>query len=101
MDLFMQLDKLPLIKSGYSVNVRSDRFEVRKQEISFLESKEFIKVWNEVMDELDPLANDKNIQKIFWRAHIADFLFENSFSPGHDMSNAERMLGSSVESYSS
>jgi hypothetical protein len=78
----MHLNKLPLIKRGQSVNVSLDRFEVKKQEISFLENEEFVKVWNEVMEELRPLANDKNIQKIFWRAHVADSLFKNSFFPG-------------------
>jgi hypothetical protein len=78
----MVLKKLPLIKVGQILSVRSDRFEIKKQEVSFLESEQFTKAWNEVMEELGLLANDKNLEKIFWRTHIANALFTNSYFPG-------------------
>ena len=78
----MHFNKIPLVGCGQPLNVKSDRFEVKKQECSFLENDDFVKAWNEVMEDLSSLAKDKNIQKIFWRAHVADSLFKNCYFPG-------------------
>ena len=78
----MKLDKIPLVPKNSIVNFQADRFSVSAQEVSFLEDSLFVTAWNEVMDEITPKANDAAISKIFWRAHVANSLFVNSYRQG-------------------
>mgnify|MGYP003332972991 CR=1 FL=1 len=78
----MSMEKLPIIPKNTVVELQADRFAVGGQEISFLEDSDFVNAWNEVMDEIKPKVDDDNIKKSFWRAHVVNTLFVNSYRPG-------------------
>ena len=75
----MKLPHIPTIDKNTNVKFEADRFSVWGQEISFLEDPVFVNAWNEVMREISPKANDAAISKIFWRAHVANSLFVNTY----------------------
>ena len=75
----MKFPKLEVAPHGSIVKYEADRFAIFGQEISHLEDHKFIEIWNEVLTEIEPFAKDLSLSKIFWRAHIANSLFTNTF----------------------
>lgn len=75
----MELDKIPLVGKNKNIEFKGDRFSVWGQEASFLEDPLFVNAWNEVIEEVCPKANDSALAQLFWRAHVANSLFVNTY----------------------
>lgn len=60
---------LKAIEFGRAVSFATDRMSISDQEISFLESEDFVSSFNHSICKLEPYLKDPNVKKIFWRAH--------------------------------
>lgn len=60
---------LKRIEVGRTISLATDRMSISDQEISFLESEEFVASFNLAIGKIEPYLKDPNVKKIFWRAH--------------------------------